>query len=602
MSAAVSLDGRPLFSRLYAAENGRIRTSFRLKNPSLWSPDSPVLYELTVSFGEDTQRIPFGIRTMAMDADRGFFLNGKHCLLEGVNVHQDHGGWGDAVTRAGIARDLKLIKDAGFNFVRGPHYPKHRFFARECDRLGLLFWSEAPFWGIGGYGDDGYWNASSVPSDPETFSQFEQNCMQAVREMILANRNSPSVMAWSMGNEIFFCGDAQLEQARALATRLTDYAKRLDPTRAAGLGGTQRGGLHRIGDVTGFNGDGATLFRHPPIPNLVSEYGSVQSGRPGAGGLRYTPDTGGEVPPWRMGRALWCAFHHGSIAGIGNMGFIDLYRVPLRSYYDYRERLTGAAPPPDTRRGKAAAIVLTADRTRIGTDGTDDAFLYAAYVGTKGQRVRCKAPITLSVVKGAACFPTGRTWGMRPENGSLADGSGAIELRAYSRGEIIIRASADGMDPVHLSITAEGGIHSAVHYPAVSGSQSGKKQKTDLLRGRPVQVSSELPGYVRSHANDGDPSTCWRPENYHRQSFWTADMESMRTIGDVELEISGAACRIRIDVSPDGKRWKTVCCPLLPQPCGKRCLRLKAHAPAWFIRLRLTGKNYRLCRFSAYEK
>ena len=60
-------------------------------------------------------------------------------LLEGANVHQDHGGWGDAVTHSGIKRDIALMKNCGFNFIRGSHYPHHTEFAKECDRQGMLF-------------------------------------------------------------------------------------------------------------------------------------------------------------------------------------------------------------------------------------------------------------------------------------------------------------------------------------------------------------------------------------------------------------------------------------------------------------------------------
>lgn len=86
---------------------------------------------------------------MRFDKDTGFYLNGKPYKIWGANVHQDHAGWADAVTRAGITRDIQRIKDCGMNFIRGSHYPHHPFFAEECDRIGVLFWSELCFWGTG---------------------------------------------------------------------------------------------------------------------------------------------------------------------------------------------------------------------------------------------------------------------------------------------------------------------------------------------------------------------------------------------------------------------------------------------------------------------
>ncbi|MCP5078228.1 MAG: beta-galactosidase, partial [Psychromonas sp.] len=102
--------------------------SDEVSQPKLWSPDSPNLYQAKTTVYEhdslvDSYQTQFGFRWMQWTADEGFFLNGEHLYLEGVNVHQDHAGWGDAVTKAGVYRDLKLMKDAGFNFIRGSHYP-----------------------------------------------------------------------------------------------------------------------------------------------------------------------------------------------------------------------------------------------------------------------------------------------------------------------------------------------------------------------------------------------------------------------------------------------------------------------------------------------
>jgi beta-galactosidase len=76
---------------------------------------------------------PLGIRTVRWDKDNGFFINGQHLWLRGVNAHQDHAGWGDATTNSGPFRDVKLIKDCGMNFIRGSHYPHHPAFSDACD-------------------------------------------------------------------------------------------------------------------------------------------------------------------------------------------------------------------------------------------------------------------------------------------------------------------------------------------------------------------------------------------------------------------------------------------------------------------------------------
>lgn len=122
-----------------------------IDHPELWSPAHPVLYTAvtTVYRGRqavDEYRTEFGFRWFEWTAEKGFFLNGQHFYFHGANVHQDHAGWGDAVSDDGMARDVRMIKQAGMDFIRGSHYPHAPVFADECDRKGVLFWSENSFW------------------------------------------------------------------------------------------------------------------------------------------------------------------------------------------------------------------------------------------------------------------------------------------------------------------------------------------------------------------------------------------------------------------------------------------------------------------------
>lgn len=146
----------------------------------------------------------FGVRWFSWTATGGLTLNGRHRYFHGANVHQDHAGWGDAVTQAGAFRDVAMVKAAGFDFIRGSHYPHAPAFAEACDDLGILYWSENPFWGIGGYKGDGYFNASSYPTREEDQPAFKQNAKDSLREMIRINRNHPSIIVWSMSNEPYF--------------------------------------------------------------------------------------------------------------------------------------------------------------------------------------------------------------------------------------------------------------------------------------------------------------------------------------------------------------------------------------------------------------
>ena len=96
------------------------------------------------------------------------------------------------------------MKEAGFDLIRGSHYPHAPAFSQACDEEGMLFWSEAPFWGIGGFRPDGYWDSSAYPVDKKDAQAFEASALQQLEEMIRIHRNHPSIVAWSMCNEAFF--------------------------------------------------------------------------------------------------------------------------------------------------------------------------------------------------------------------------------------------------------------------------------------------------------------------------------------------------------------------------------------------------------------
>lgn len=205
LSEVIDADGNIVCSSDCKIINNKALQKVKIENPTLWDIDNPYLYSLKTTLEDDRLLTPFGIRIIEWTKDNGFFLNGKHLLLEGANVHQDHGGWGDAVTHSGIKRDITLMKNCGFNFIRGSHYPHHTEFAKECDRQGMLFLSENVFWGIGGFGSDGFWKSSAMPVKKEHYKAFEESLRQQLSEMIRVNYNSPSIICWSMGNEVFFC-------------------------------------------------------------------------------------------------------------------------------------------------------------------------------------------------------------------------------------------------------------------------------------------------------------------------------------------------------------------------------------------------------------
>ena len=574
------------------------QTTTPLSRPKLWNTESPHLYQAvtTVMDGDrvtDTHETPFGFRWFEWTADRGFFLNGKHLYLRGANVHQDQAGWGDAVTNASHDRDVRIVKEAGFNFIRGSHYPKAPSFSTACDRHGILWMSENCFWGIGGVNIDGGWNASAYPVTPEDETAFEESVLHSLRSMIRIHRNHPSIISWSMGNEVFFSEPGGLDQVRGLLKKAVALTHNLDPTRPAAIGGAQRplddGRIDLLGDIAAYNGDGGTqpLFQHPGIPSLVSEYGSVVADRPGA----FDPGWGDlktqlteERPtrfPWRAGEAVWCMFDHGSHGGVNlaRMGIVDFFRIPKRAYYWYRETYAGIPPPTWPVEEAASRIDLRADKTALAApDGTDDALITITLCNKAGAWVNRNVPVTLAVVSGPGEFPTGSRITFTPPGKGEAsdivirDGKAAIVFRSHHAGETILRASAPGLPDAKLILRTEG---DPVYEPGVTAPvadrpyvrfQSTRAKGMDhaapdvLARHRPTRASSSAPGHASGLANDGNPATSWRAEaSATGVVSWEVFLEVAYDIHRITLEFpEEAAYRYVIEVSADGGGFKRV--------------------------------------------
>ncbi len=444
-----------------------------LPHPQLWSPRHPSLYEAVSRIWvgkklEDIYRTPFGMRSIEWTAEHGFFLNGEHTYFHGADVHQDHAGWGDAVTNAAMARDVQLVKDAGFDFIRGSHYPHSPAFADACDRKGILFWSENSFWGTGGPQAEGGWTASAYPVNAEDQKPFEESVRRSLAEMIRINRNHPSIVAWSMTNEVFFSDPAVQPQMREFLKNLVQYSHQLDPTRPAALGGVQRGNLDHIGDVAGYNGDGARLFIDPGVPNAVTEYGSAVEQRPGSYDPHWDQLQQAEFS-WRSGQAIWCAFDHGSIFGeIGRMGIIDYFRIPKRAWYWYRNAYRQIPPPlwPEPGVARELRLSTVGGTTLEPADGTTDVQLLITIVDGHQAQIDNSPDVTLTIDSGPGEFPTGRSITFRHNTDiDIRDGQAAIEFRSYYSGKTVIRAASPGLPEARITLQSR--QNTSVHAPGL---------------------------------------------------------------------------------------------------------------------------------------
>jgi len=550
------------------------QTTDPVANPALWHPDHPFLYAATSRVYDggkmtDRYRTPFGFRWFKWTADQGFFLNGSHYYFKGVNVHQDHAGWGDAVADSGFYRDVKLVKGAGFEFIRGSHYPHAPAFADACDQLGVLFWSENCFWGTAGFKNA--WGSSAYP--PETVNQagFEDSVKQSLREEIRVLRNHPSIVVWSMDNEVFFSDPSSMPKVRNFLKQLVAFTHQLDPTRPAAIGGCQRGEIDKLGDVAGYNGDGARLFLNPGIPSVVTEYGSTVADRPG----QYSPGWGDLQPeefPWRSGQALWCGFDHGSIAGhFGCMGIVDYFRLPKRQWYWYRNAYLHIPPPAWPQGGTPTGLLLTTDHPFLkAVDGTEDAQIIVAVVDSIGIQLSNSPPVTLTILSGPGEFPTGRTITFAPDSDiAIRDGLAAIEFRSYEAGFTLIQASSPGLPDARLTIKSSGGPQfvpgqtaTAKPHPYEKFNDTAQEKglaPTNVVFGRdnPTRASSQAPDHSSRLANDGNIVTFWLAAKADTNAWWEVDLERMVTVKKTRLTFPAAGDhRFKIEISADETNWR----------------------------------------------
>ncbi len=203
-----------------------------LGNPHLWSNSDPYLYKVvtTISVGGQTTDIyetTTGIREVVFDANQGFLLNGKPLKLKGVNIHQDHAGVGAAIPEALMAWRIKRLKEFGCNAYRSSHNPMTPALLDICDREGILV------------------------IDENRLSGINNEHLRLLENMIKRDRNHPSVLLWSDGNEEW--GMENTVPGRRVAEAMREYTRLLDPTRHSTIANAGGGEMIKGLDVVGFN-------------------------------------------------------------------------------------------------------------------------------------------------------------------------------------------------------------------------------------------------------------------------------------------------------------------------------------------------------------
>ncbi|MGQ1784901.1 glycoside hydrolase family 2 TIM barrel-domain containing protein [Saccharicrinis sp. GN24d3] len=346
-------------------------------NPQLWTPDAPNLYKVVCEIYDvktkakiDESINSLGFRWFSFDAEKGFFLNGKHLKLIGTNRHQDFKDIGNAVPDHIHTEDLLRMKAMGSNFLRIAHYPQDPIILELCDRLGIITSAETPI-------------IDTVTESEE----FAQNCLSAQLEMIRQNYNHPSLLIWAYMNEVLLHPPYKNDKERyqkycsylnKLAQSIEDLTRAEDPYRYTMIPNHNNvdkykdAGLTDIPKIIGFNiylgwyGGGYELLENRleefrqgvKQPIIITEYGAgidprLHTLEP----IRFdfTHEYGTEQhkhylntiksKPYIAGANVWNYADFNSegrvdaVQSINNKGLVGLDRTPKDAFYYYQASL-----------------------------------------------------------------------------------------------------------------------------------------------------------------------------------------------------------------------------------------------------------------------
>ena len=278
LAASPAFSFKPLDLVIAPGKTGTLSGSASVENPRLWSLATPSLYTAVTTVTQngkvvDRYETTFGIRSIQFTADRGFLLNGQRIQFQGICNHHDLGALGTAFNVRAAERQLEIMKEMGVNALRTSHNMPAPELLDLCDRMGILVMDESfDCWKKGKRGGDYH----------QLWDDWHEKDLRAEYHR---DRNHPSVVMWSIGNEVLEAGDK--EQGPAIAAHLTAIAHDEDPTRPTVIGCNSReasyNGVQKGVDVMGQNYQlgGYAKFKteNPAIPLIGSETSSCVSSR-----------------------------------------------------------------------------------------------------------------------------------------------------------------------------------------------------------------------------------------------------------------------------------------------------------------------------------
>jgi beta-galactosidase len=484
-----------------------------IANPQRWDITSPKLYtaQTIIRLGDkivDTDKTTFGIRSFEFTANDGFHLNGKRVQLYGVCLHHDHGALGGAFYTRAMERQLEIMRDMGVNAIRTSHNPPAPELLELCDKMGFVVWDECfDKW-------DG--TADRIGGQPP----LEQYGEKQIRNFVMRDRNHPSVVVWSIGNEI---GPQPGDKEGVSAERIkfmSDFVRKYDATRPVGMAcnvistATQR--MLEALDLTGWNytrkyarakqaypdkplvySESASAFgtrgfyELPPVGSKTQYSKQVQISSYGRNAANWSdiPDVEFnlmEKDKYVAGEFVWTGFDYlgeptpyNKQARSSYFGIVDLAGIPKDSFYLYRSHW---APE------KTTVHILPHWNwpDRIGQN-------VPVYVYTNGDS--------------AELFLNGKSLGWRTKM-----------------------------------------------------KEAGKPE--NFAKGKPAKASSEESDKdnLTAYANDSDVSTRWCAANADANQWWQVDLGEVQQFRYINIEFEKEAknYQYQIKTSTDGSTWQTI--------------------------------------------
>lgn len=292
--------------------------NLKVNNPVLWDIYSGNMYKVVTEIIKngkiiDTYETPFGFRYFNFDSNKGFSINGRNVKLKGVCMHHDLGALGSAVNYSAVERQIKMLKDMGVNAIRSTHNPASPEFIDICEKNGILLIDEA----------FDCWEQGKKTYDYHRF--FKQYAERDIKTMVDSAKNSPSIIMWSIGNEIY---DTNTQNGVNIAKNLVKWIKEIDTTRPTTIGEDKyrgskvdgvanysqtRNAIFDTVDVVGYNySENVYDVHHKDHPNWKM-YGSETSSAVRSRGVYLDPNNPNIVD----NANLQCSSYDNTVVGWG---------------------------------------------------------------------------------------------------------------------------------------------------------------------------------------------------------------------------------------------------------------------------------------------